>query len=318
MNKGQKDGFRGERVVVLPPMIVEAEKSDPLVKSLYVTDIGFYPHAKNHYRKRTEGIGEYILIYCVEGNGWYRVNNKIFRVEKDNFFILPAGKPHAYGAGDIEETENGRLVRKAGEWSIYWIHFSGEHARMYVDGDYSPHQIAAAVNSRISERNSLFDEMLQVLHEGYELSHLRYVSSLLHYYLASMHYLREFRAAQREKVTIDPLLAAIHYMKENVGTRLQLEQITKYVGYGVSQFSALFKKETGYSPLSYFNLLKIRYACQLLTETDMTVTDIALRLGIEDNYYFSRIFSKTMGISPTKYRKFYQMPENQGDAPLSI
>ena len=64
-----------------------------------------------------------------------------------------------------------------------------------------------------------------------------------------------------------------------------------------------FKKHTGMSPLAYFNRLKIERACQLLKDTDLKVNQICLKLGIDDQYYFSRLFSKTMGISPTAYRE---------------
>ena len=40
-----KEGFTGERSIVLPPMTIETERQDPLVSSLYITDIGYYPHA---------------------------------------------------------------------------------------------------------------------------------------------------------------------------------------------------------------------------------------------------------------------------------
>lgn len=69
----KKDGFPGERSIVLPPMVVEMEKSDSLVSSLYLTDIGFYPQASYHYRNRQQGISQHVLIYCVDGSGWYRV-----------------------------------------------------------------------------------------------------------------------------------------------------------------------------------------------------------------------------------------------------
>ena len=51
--KGLKDGFTGERSIVLPQMIVEMEERDPLVSSLYITDIGYYPKASHHFRERT-------------------------------------------------------------------------------------------------------------------------------------------------------------------------------------------------------------------------------------------------------------------------
>jgi AraC-like DNA-binding protein len=71
----------------------------------------------------------------------------------------------------------------------------------------------------------------------------------------------------------------------------------------VSHFSVVFRARTGYSPIEYFNHLKVQKACQYLVFTGMSVKETAFTLGIEDQYYFSRMFSRLMGISPAVYRK---------------
>lgn len=75
----QKDGFQGEQSVVLPPMVVEMAERDELASSLFVTDIGYYPNATNHYRERKQAIDQYVLIYCVDGSGWYRLGNVLVK-----------------------------------------------------------------------------------------------------------------------------------------------------------------------------------------------------------------------------------------------
>ena len=67
MKKGE--GFKGEKSVVLPDSIIDNLRINPLTKLLYVTDIGYYPNAKFHFRERTKGIAQHVLIYCVEGEG---------------------------------------------------------------------------------------------------------------------------------------------------------------------------------------------------------------------------------------------------------
>ena len=47
-----KEGFKGERAIVLPAFLIEELKQDPLGSELYITDIGYYPHACFHYRKQ--------------------------------------------------------------------------------------------------------------------------------------------------------------------------------------------------------------------------------------------------------------------------
>lgn len=298
----KKDGFLGERSVVLPPMIVEMEEKDPLVSSLFITDIGHYPMAEHHHRIRTVGINQFVLIYCVDGSGFYKVRGKRYEVRKNHYFILPAGVPHEYGA------EEGK------EWTIYWVHFRGRHAAVYAEGADQPQEVRVALNSHISNRNNIFEEMLSTLHFGKDVEDLRYASSLLHYYLASLRYLRQYRSTSRYEASnvavqeveregnSDVVQAAIHFMQENVERRISLHDVLSYVGYSSSRFSTLFKKRTGLSPLTYFNHLKIQYACQLLDSTDMHVNQICYKVGIRDSLYFSRLFSKLVGMSPTRYR----------------
>ena len=290
----QKDGFLGERSIVIPPMIVKMEEEDPLVSSLYLTDIGYYPHATHHYRDRKEAIDQYVLIYCVNGSGWYRIDDKEFQVGKNQFFILPAGQPHCYGAS----ADN--------EWTIYWIHFRRYNASIFANGAQKPQEISLALNSRINERHNIFEEIFSTLEQGYDIENLRYASSLLYHYLASMRYLNQYRMANKGKIEKEHLPnvvdAAIHYMKENIENHIRMQEVVKYVGYSTTQFTTLFKRQTGYSPLSFFNRLKVEHACHLLRTTDMKINTICYKVGIEDSLYFSRLFSKVMGMSPTKYR----------------
>ena len=288
-----KNGFQGERSIVLPEMVIEMEKADPLVSSLYLTDIGYYPAASYHFRQREVGIGQHVLIYCVEGSGWYEVNGTRHIVKANQFFVLPAGLPHSYGADQQDP------------WTIYWVHFTGEHSRYYAAGDTLPRDVKPNINSRISDRNHIFEEIFQTLYEGYSLENLRYVSSLLHYYLASMRYLHQFHRALTtdtpdEKNVVN---AAIHFMKENLEKKLSIDEVAKYTGYSASHLSNLFQQQTHHSPLNYFNRLKVQQACLMLQETDMKVNQICYKVGIEDSCYFSRLFAKVTGMSPTEYRK---------------
>ena len=285
----QKDGFQGERQIVLPPVIVEMERKDPLVSSLYVTDIGYYPKAEHHHRIREKGVGQYVLIYCVDGSGFYVVDGKRHEVKKNQYFILPIGKPHEYGSTE------GHF------WTVYWLHFCGKAAHVFAEGAATPQTINVTMQSRISERINIFDEILTTLHFGDSIEDLRYASSLLSHFLASMRYLGQFRRA-KASAEKDIVEQAIHYMRENIENRITMAEVLRYVGYSQSHFSTVFKKKTGMSPLSYFNRLKVEHTCKLLKTTDLKVNMICYKVGIEDPLYFSRLFSKVMGMSPTDYR----------------
>ena len=299
--KKRKDGFLGERSIVLPPDIVEMEAQDPLASSLYVTDIGYYPSALYHFRERTEPIRQHVLIYFVIGSGWCRVGVKDgpgareYQVSANEYFILPAGKPHAYGTSEDNP------------WTVYWVHFQGEHAAIYAKGAQEPQCVLPNMQSRISHRNNIFEEILTTLHRDHSLDALRFVSSLLHYYLASMRYLQQYRQAEapNPKIADEESVAeaAVHFLKENIGRRLSIHDMATYVGYSESHFSTIFRRRTGQSPLSYFNRLKIEEAREMLESTDIQVNQLCFKVGIDDPYYFSRLFSRIVGCSPQAYRR---------------
>lgn len=287
-----KDGFRGERAFVLPPACISKLEAHPVASTLHITDIGYYPRALYHYRERREPLSQYVMIYCIEGSGWFEVDGHRHEVRPDTYFILPAGRPHAYGASETDP------------WTIYWIHFKGTLAGEFVPREVATVEIRPGLHSRIADRLDMFEEIMTVLDQGYSMENLLYVSSVFHHFLGSVRYLTPYRSSSGpEADDIDVVNASIRFMKENIEKKLKLGDIACYVGYSSSQFSLMFTNRTGSSPIAYFNELKIRRACNLLDFSNLKINQICYKIGISDSYYFSRLFTRVMGISPTAYRR---------------
>lgn len=291
-----KEGFRGQRSIVIPKIITDMLERDTLGAALHITDIGYYPSARHHFRERREAPGQFVLIYCVEGRGWYRLGESRYEVSDGQFFILPPDRPHSYGSDD------------SCPWTIYWIHFNGALAPQYAAGLHIPHLIAPSLDSRISDRIAIFEEIFYTLKAGYSIENLHYALSLFHHFLGSLRYVRQFRQAGASSTsaassgTETACQSAIKYMQENLHRHISLEQLAQFAGYTPGHFSAIFRRSVGHAPIAYFNLLKMQAACQMLDTTDMNVNQIAAKLGFDDSYYFSRLFTKIMGMPPTAYR----------------
>lgn len=287
-----KEGFKGQRSLVLPPMTINRIKNDTICSLVYVTDIGFYPNAMHHYRNRIKPIDQYILIYCTEGSGWFEIDSKRHTVSSNQYFILEAGKAHCYGAD--EDTP----------WTIYWAHFGGAVVKELIKDVNKAISLDCASNSRIHQRISMFEELFYILNNSLTLESMRYGMTVFMHFLTSLVYIKEYRDASGPvSQPTDVIDRIIHYITENIEHHISIEDVSRFSGLSASYIASLFKKQTGYSLTSYINLLKIKEACSLLDNTSMTIVQISHKMGITDPYYFSRLFKKTMGLSPTDYRR---------------
>jgi len=287
-----KDGFKGSRMIVLPTAVREAVAADGYTSLAYATDIGYYPHAEHHYRNRPNGTEEYILIYCTDGKGWIKCDGVKHVLTADCFLIIPPGKAHAYGADEVNP------------WSIYWLHFAGKIAACFGDGYDHVCQINPAEDSRISSRLDLFEEVYRSLESGYSRTQLSYSTSALLHLLGSFKYIDAFRATGRtEETGYNVVERCRHYLIENIEKKISLNDICAYLGYSSSYCTALFRKYTGMSPGLYLQNLRIQTAAHLIDVTGMKVSQVCHKVGIEDPYYFSRLFTKAMGVPPSVYRK---------------
>ncbi len=99
----------------------------------------------------------------------------------------------------------------------------------------------------------------------------------------------------------------IAYIEKNYMYRLTLASISANVNLSSSYLCRVFKSEVGTSITSYLNNLRIRKAATLIKEQDLSLKEISAMVGIDDQLYFSRLFKKCMGISPSEYgKKFHQ------------
>ncbi len=286
----KQDGFPGQLSYVIPDKILELITRNPLISDLYITNIGYYPQARHHFKERKKGIPQAILIYNIEGKGFISIGNEKHELPSDHFFIIPPGMPHSYSA----DNEN--------PWSIYWVHFAGSKASLFSRTSLQPVGIERGKTSRVNERLELFSELFRNLERGYSIETLEYVNLCLNHLLASFTHLGQFHLI-KEGIEKDPVGQSINFMLENLGRKLTLNDLAEEVSLSASHFSRLFVNRTGHSPIDYFIQLKIQRACRLLDNTDWSIAGIARETGFEDQFYFSRQFRKVMNMSPREYRQ---------------
>ena len=95
---------------------------------------------------------------------------------------------------------------------------------------------------------------------------------------------------------------SISFLRENLNEAIRLIDLASVSGYSLSRFKTKFRNETGITPAEFVALQKIEYAKHQLTETDISITDLAYSLGFSSSNYFSTVFKKYCTVTPREYR----------------
>ncbi len=102
-----------------------------------------------------------------------------------------------------------------------------------------------------------------------------------------------------------PIRLAKQYVLQHFSEPITLEEVCEAVGFSISYFSALFKKETGEGFAKYLTRIRIDEAKNLLRETSLSVGEIGEKVGYSDRKHFTSNFRKIVGLNPAEYRKLY-------------
>ena len=99
------------------------------------------------------------------------------------------------------------------------------------------------------------------------------------------------------------LKSAVQYLEEHYAENFKMSLLAEKFNLSESHFRKLFKDFTNLSPIEYRNQLRVEHAKELLKQNSASVSEVAHAVGIEDQFYFSRIFKESEGISPLQYKK---------------
>ncbi|PXX52019.1 AraC family transcriptional regulator [Hungatella effluvii] len=272
-------------MIVLPTEAFKEYIEHPQIKRLYLTDVGLFPKAENHYRERKAGVEEYIFMYCLEGSGIIELDGEIFRLEENEAFCIPKFRGHKYYT--VEDNP----------WSILWVHFKGADAEYYP---LEACQVIKFLSKNAANRMlNLFDLLFRSLEGNYTLGNFIYISQVLALILAETYYREKNYNQQEQNIHVTNV---VRYMYQHIYENLTLEQLTEVFELSKSYLNLIFKKYTNHTPMDFYLNLKMKEACKMLRSSNMYIYEIGLILGYKDQYYFSRIFKKIIGVSPKEYK----------------
>ena len=226
----------------------------------------------------------YWIIYLEEGSGEYTINKKTFPLKKDMLFVGFPNCPISYRA------DPGVM------WSIRWVCIGSDMLSfLFRSMGITPDSPVMLPKQPKAVRNTLTElfDATAVDTVNSNISCMRLVYSLLSLMTED---------GQRLETGQDYIDNAIRFMKHSYDKNIRIDDVAAYVNLERGYFSKLFQKRIGISPRKWLIAFRMEKASLLLHTTDLTIGEIALSVGYDDQLYFSRLFRAAYGVTPTAHR----------------
>jgi AraC family transcriptional regulator of arabinose operon len=228
----------------------------------------------------------------VRGRGVVLDGPDAFACQRGDLLLFPAQVRHYYGRAPESEEWFHRWVyfRPRGFWAP-WLQWPQNTQGV---GRLSLHDEAT-----VAEFEQLF-EQIDATHRGSKPSSEDLAINLLERLLIRCHEQTPEAASRGRDQRIH---AACQYVAHHLALDLSLEDVARQVCLSQSRLAHLFREQTGVSLVRWREDQRIILAKHLLQSTDLAVASIAARVGYEDQLYFSRVFRKRVGVSPSAFRR---------------
>lgn len=231
----------------------------------------------------------FLIHYIIEGSGTFLVNGKLYKLHKNQGFIIFPDDITYYEADNHTP------------WIYKWVGFKGIKAEYYLQcaGLTKENPIFEYSNGKFLEE--CFDNMIKA-------SKLKYASELklqglLSIFLSELIELSSIDSSSDYYYKDVYIKKCLNYIEMNYSKKLLISEIAALLGLNTKYFSLIFKESIGVTPQQYIISFRVNKACELMKNFKLSICDISRSVGYDDSLAFSKIFKKQKGMSPKKYRE---------------
>lgn len=252
------------------------------------------------------------IVAVISGNQTYAVGGKEYSLFGGNVFTTYTNEVHSTGQApqavselvwfqlNMEKEEGFLGLREPFDRQLY---------QRMKNWDRRIVKMESEAIMRLLEALQCFEEAGSVeaggrKADGMESSSVGGLDKRLRGHSLLLGFLTELLEADRKQAQVaDDILRGLTFIEEHLTDRIELEQLAACCGLSVSWMKAKFRDQIGMSPRDYINRRKVERAKVLLEEGALSVTEIAFMLDFGSSNYFSTVFKRITGLSPTEYRR---------------
>ena len=201
---------------------------------------------------------------------------------------------------------------KSNRVSYYCAHFTGSRVKELLEiVGISPDTVYKLPKNSLIELDKEFARIINELkykRDFFEEASASMLSSILILLGRALKQTVKNKAYHANSNRLELSIGIIH---QHFACKLRINELAESEHMSESRYRSMFKQLYGCSPGEYITRLRLAKACELLTSTNLSVSETARLCGYSDALYFSRIFSEKNGVPPLKYRKKYLTIKNQ-------
>ena len=236
-----------------------------------------------------DGRRDYQLLYIASGKGHFKFGDVWHTVTKGNMILFRPKESMDY------------YYRKEDKTDVYWIHFTGSESNRLLSLLNVPEDKNIFYSGVSPDYSRIYEQLIREL----QLKRTNYkemLSLLLRQLFILINRYSKEDCLQGIDVA-NEIEKAIHYFNENYTSDISIEAYAKEHAISKNWFIRCFKQIMKVTPMQYIISLRISSAKNLLENSDKAITEIANAVGYDNPLYFSRIFRKFTGVSPSTYKK---------------
>ncbi|CAG7654832.1 AraC family transcriptional regulator [Paenibacillus allorhizosphaerae] len=225
-----------------------------------------------------------VLGYVLSGEGNVTLDDSSFHPKKGDVFVLPAGRYHRVFANPESEEP----------WNYIWFNIKGDLAVALLHA----YRLSESIVVSDMSAGLLFQRAIQLAQSEKPQEMLDIMPIIFLQIVIRLSNTKN----ERKNSYSEEVQKIKHFLNNQIQIPFNSNQLSKHIGLSFKQINRLFKKETGTTVYNYVLMKKIDAAKMMLLDTPLTVNEICYHLGYADPQYFSNLFKKKTGMSPSIFR----------------
>ena len=259
-------------------------------------------HKTKHPKiKRLIGLQSYLCFMVEDGEGELVYEGKRYDLKSGDVAFIDCRKAYSHSTGLNLNTEL---------WSLRWCHFYGPSMPAIYAKYRERGGLPVIRGADMAQYSTIISDIYTLASSSDYIRDMRIngkLNDLLTLLMeSSWHREARINAPKKMDITIKMAISLVEsFLDEHYKEKLSLESVASHFFIDKHYLARLFKEQYGVTLVTYLQQVRITHAKRMLRFTDKSIEEIGLECGIGELNYFSRVFKKLEGVSPSEFRRVW-------------